>query len=237
MKTKPFTLVELLVVMAVIGLLISILLPSLRRAKGKAQQAVCLSNNRQIFVAMMEYTKNNKSKFPVAAAQNDRPVGYSRRALTWDDMLSDYDGRRLSEAEKKLNGGLPAGSASLYKCPASPYKRDDNIALRSYGINKGHIAGGGFTGISHYDQSRYVAEVEDSNTFLLVESILINMRNILGRGGNSMTAGSTYGMGRKDIYIHSPTRLTSLSVDGSVRATSILTEGLSPQNFWTYYHD
>jgi prepilin-type N-terminal cleavage/methylation domain-containing protein len=49
---KKFTLLELLVVVAIIGILISILLPAMGNARLKGQQAVCMSNLKQQTTAL-----------------------------------------------------------------------------------------------------------------------------------------------------------------------------------------
>jgi prepilin-type N-terminal cleavage/methylation domain-containing protein len=63
-RRKGFTLVELVVVVGIIGLLVSILLPSLGRAREQARRVSCASNLRQIGLAAVMYANENRGKFP-----------------------------------------------------------------------------------------------------------------------------------------------------------------------------
>jgi len=65
-RKRGFTLIELLVVIAIIAILAAILFPVFARAREAARRAVCLSNMRQLALAMIMYTNDYDERFPLA---------------------------------------------------------------------------------------------------------------------------------------------------------------------------
>src|SRR5438132_7895 len=64
MRKKGFTLIELLVVIAIIAILAAILFPVFAQAREKARAASCLSNMKQIGMALVQYLQDNDGAYP-----------------------------------------------------------------------------------------------------------------------------------------------------------------------------
>src|ERR1017187_7735523 len=78
-KEGAFTLVEMLVVIAIIGILAALLLPVLGQAKARAKRIECVSNLREIGLACHLFANDHNGNFPVEVSTND---GGSREFVT-----------------------------------------------------------------------------------------------------------------------------------------------------------
>jgi prepilin-type N-terminal cleavage/methylation domain-containing protein/prepilin-type processing-associated H-X9-DG protein len=63
-RAKAFTLVELLVVIAIIAILTALLLPAVAKTKERGKSTACLSNLRQVGIALQLYTQDHENKLP-----------------------------------------------------------------------------------------------------------------------------------------------------------------------------
>jgi prepilin-type N-terminal cleavage/methylation domain-containing protein/prepilin-type processing-associated H-X9-DG protein len=103
-RPRAFTLVELLIVIAIVGILAALLLPALSRAGGKAKRTTCLNNLKQINLGLRMYADDNNDTLPNTNA-----------------VMSAY--KRLM----KTYVGLEAPSSPndrLFSCPADRFTVD-----------------------------------------------------------------------------------------------------------------
>jgi prepilin-type N-terminal cleavage/methylation domain-containing protein len=180
-----FTLLELLVVVAIIAILASLLLPALTQARARARQTVCMGNLRQIALAAFAY-QTDHDDYALPADLDPGPSYHS-----WLDWLCDQ--------------GDAMAEASLYRCPEmgpeecfNPYPNGlGTLQLASYIMNC-HQPGSanwnlltirvspetaqGWTGTNFSSPVR-AAKVADASSKLYIMDAAANLRD--GSGGST----------------------------------------------------
>ena len=130
-----FTLVELLVVIGIIALLISILLPSLNRARESAKSVVCLSNLRQIGTGLVLYTNGFNGSLPYGYWNGDSAFGdvyNADQANDWSNLLLQYLDSTAG-GDSYIDNGIkgPSNVREALHCPSA----NAGDALTQYGVH------------------------------------------------------------------------------------------------------
>lgn len=204
---KKFTLVELLIVIAIIGVLLTILLPSLSQAREKAMVAVCQSNLSQLGRMCFIYSKDNNGKYP-------QPGGNAN----WVYSL-DYKTAQYFDIFNSL-GGAGDGSGTIYRCPSN------NLPSRGRKFVGGHD----IWLMDHYSLATHLeakdwkfrgdfspAKVTDGEGILMTESVL--------QMGGETTWASNHADGERAATFtqlkKQPRGYNQCKTDGSVKWYSI----------------
>jgi prepilin-type N-terminal cleavage/methylation domain-containing protein len=139
-----FTLTELLVTVAIIGILAALLLPVLGRARGAAERVTCINNLRQINAALIMYADDHADS--LRAATNDYHIYF-----TYREDINSYLSRNGSSTND-----------SLFACPADKF--DCTKSLVEDFFYPHPATGSGFHHLKQTDYSSYIFNGEAANS-------------------------------------------------------------------------
>jgi len=124
-KNSAFTLVELLTVIAIIGILAALLLAAISQVKGRALRIQCANNVRQLGIGLQAFVTEN----------NHYPLYVARSQGTWENVLRSTELPPLVNSTNRIRFSEWIGQ-NVWKCPAAHKPSSlTNSAYYSYGYN------------------------------------------------------------------------------------------------------
>ena len=173
-RFREFTLVELLVVIAVIAILAGMLLPALNSARAKAHAISCVSNMKQIGVAAIGYVQDNDGYWCPAAAH-----GPTYPNSSWNDDIN-YENNWLALLWPSLKSGtFPTDNAPLKSPAICPGGEKDIFYFQKKSRPITNLAWNGRVG---YAGSDYKPLRLSRNKYPTKTATLSDVKNILENG-------------------------------------------------------
>ncbi|MCA9259463.1 MAG: DUF1559 domain-containing protein [Planctomycetales bacterium] len=138
-RKQGFTLVELLIVVAIVGILLAILLPAIQNAREAARRSSCLGHIYQQNTAIQVYAQQYNS-FPAGARRHREPqtmsVGWLVDLLPYLEMQELYRQLGVTEEGGATDHNLAGQVVDIYYCPSQTIPTDDPAIKKG-----GHYAG------------------------------------------------------------------------------------------------
>ena len=208
-KRGAFTLIELLVVIAIIAILAAILFPVFAKARARAASTACLSNMKQIGIALYTYLNDYDESYPVLRRINV-PVAY-----TWRESLAPY-----------------AKNKDVFACPANPDAKkfpkttaEGGTLPISYALN-GSLFGSVDADITKFRVVTMRQIKEPSNSIFIAES-----RHPSAELGIWLVGLYMYPAQKQGYFFHHSGRINMVLCDTSARSMK-MAQTIVPNDYW-----
>ena len=130
-RRSAFTLIELLVVIAIIAILAAILFPVFAQAREKARATSCLSNEKQVSLALLMYVQDYDEQFPSGTRYNANTNNTYAIGLGWAGACEPYiKSVQIFKCPDDSTGALVATSTYPELDPVS-YSYNYNVATHT----------------------------------------------------------------------------------------------------------
>jgi prepilin-type N-terminal cleavage/methylation domain-containing protein len=128
-RKSAFTLIELLVVIAIIAILAAILFPVFGRARENARRSSCQSNQKQLGLALLQYTQDYDEKFPAGLPVNTwKGIGWAGQINPYVKAPQIFSCANDQNSSKPTAGGRPLSYALNMIVGATSQAAFDDIA-------------------------------------------------------------------------------------------------------------
>ena len=124
---RGVTLVELLVVLAIIGILVTLLMPAVQSARTASLRTVCTNNKRQLDLGMDMYADSHGGSWP-PAPRDPYPSGWTYEVLPFIEEATVKDGLDVAQAvSSQANTAVARTRSPMLRCAFAP-NRDSAVA-------------------------------------------------------------------------------------------------------------
>lgn len=185
-RRSGFTLVELLTVIAIVGVLTAILIPVISKMRSSARSSECLSNLRQVFVGYMTYVADNRGNLPRAHYRDDNGNNQDWMTIYSEGLMADL----------RSHVGCPVQRANkMDRWLADSWYASRATTIRTYSLNNGLSKRSVGGSVREYPLASFESP---SRTLLVADG------NNSDSGGNALYYNSVLdpGSNRRPEFVH-----------------------------------